>query len=82
MTLGDVVAAAPPGADETEAGRAPGLRVRDVPRDRLAHERRHGLALAARHRPELTFELLIDEDRCPLHMTYDIIHQQSVPGSV
>ena len=82
MTLGDIVAAAPPCADEAEAGRAPRSRVRDVARDRLADERRHGLAPPARHRPELTFELLIDEDRCPLHMTYDIIHQSSVPGQV
>jgi hypothetical protein len=75
MALGDVVPAAAACGDEAEARRAPAPRVRDVPRDRLPDERRHGLALPARHGPELAFELLVDEDGRAFHMIYDIIHQ-------
>lgn len=75
MTLGDVVPAAAACGDEAEPLRAPGPCVGHIAGDRLSDERRHGLALAARHGPELAFELLVDENRRAFHMIYDIIHQ-------
>jgi hypothetical protein len=78
MTLGDVAPAAAACGEEAEAGRTRRACVRDVAGHCLADERRHGLALAASDGAELALEPLVDEDRGPFHMTYDIIHH--LPG--